>query len=145
MHRLDELLQWYATLTEQNVSRVSEFYHETARFQDPFNDVRGHAAIVGIFRHMFETVAEPRFRIESRQMVADTAWVAWTFEFGLRGRRLSIAGATQLAFGGDGRVALHKDYWDATELFGEFPLLGGVMRVLKRRLRAPGAAPADRR
>ena len=145
MNRLDELLQWYATLTEQNVSRVNELYHEKAIFQDPFNDVCGHAAIAGIFRHMFETVAEPRFRIESSQLVADTAWVAWTFEFGIYGRRLSIAGATRLAFGGDGRVVLHKDYWDATELFAEFPLLGGVMRLLKRRLRAPGFAPDNRR
>jgi hypothetical protein len=40
-------------------------------------------------------------------------------------------------FAADGRIARHRDYWDvAEELYEKVPLLGGLMRLVKRRLRA---------
>jgi hypothetical protein len=43
-------------------------------------------------------------------------------------------GATHLVFDADGKVAVHRDYWDAAEeLYEKLPLLGGLMRWLKRR------------
>ena len=36
-----------------------------------------------------------------------------------------------------GRVVAHRDYWDAAEeLYEKLPVLGALMRLLKRRLRA---------
>jgi steroid delta-isomerase len=38
----------------------------------------------------------------------------------------------------DGRVVYHRDYWDAAgELYERIPLLGALMRGVRRRLRAP--------
>jgi steroid delta-isomerase len=38
-----------------------------------------------------------------------------------------------------GRVAWHRDYWDAAEeLYAKLPVVGAVVRMLRRR----GAAPA---
>ena len=35
----------------------------------------------------------------------------------------------------DGRVAYHRDYWDAAEeVYEKIPLLGGLLRWIKRRL-----------
>ena len=46
----------------------------------------------------------------------------------------TIRGATHLRFAADGRVNLHRDYWDAAEeLYEKLPVLGGVMRFLKQR------------
>ena len=37
-----------------------------------------------------------------------------------------------------GKVVYHRDYWDtAEELYAKLPLLGGLMRFLRRRLQAP--------
>ncbi|WP_413888997.1 hypothetical protein [Candidatus Aalborgicola defluviihabitans] len=37
----------------------------------------------------------------------------------------------------DGRILDHRDYWDAAEeLYEKLPLLGGLMRWLKRRANA---------
>ncbi|MFM2059344.1 MAG: hypothetical protein RLY71_3729, partial [Pseudomonadota bacterium] len=45
-----------------------------------------------------------------------------------------IRGCTHFQFGADGRVTLHRDYWDAAEeLYAKLPLLGGLMRLLRRR------------
>jgi hypothetical protein len=45
-----------------------------------------------------------------------------------------ILGASHLVFSDQGLVTLHRDYWDAAEeLYEKLPLVGGLMRWLKRR------------
>jgi hypothetical protein len=66
------------------------------------------------------------------------AFLTWDFHFAFRSfqpdaQRL-IVGATHLVFDADGKVTVHRDYWDAAEeLYEKLPLLGGLMRWLKRR------------
>ena len=48
-----------------------------------------------------------------------------------------IQGASRLQFAADGRVASHRDYWDSgRELYEHLPLLGVLLRALRRRLGA---------
>jgi steroid delta-isomerase len=48
-----------------------------------------------------------------------------------------VRGATHLRFNGRGKVVYHRDYWDAAEeLYAKLPLLGALMRWLRRRLAA---------
>ena len=43
-------------------------------------------------------------------------------------------GASHLVFDAQGLVVLHRDYWDAAEeLYEKLPLVGSLMRWLKRR------------
>jgi hypothetical protein len=45
-----------------------------------------------------------------------------------------IRGGSHLKYATDGRIALHRDYWDAAEeLYEKLPGLGSLMRWLKRR------------
>jgi hypothetical protein len=50
-----------------------------------------------------------------------------------------IRGGSHLQFAphadGSWRITLHRDYWDAAEeLYEKFPLVGGLMRWLKKRV-----------
>jgi len=48
-----------------------------------------------------------------------------------------VRGASHLRFDAAGKVVLHRDYWDAAEeLYAKLPVLGGLMRYLKRMGRA---------
>jgi len=48
-------------------------------------------------------------------------------------RTQRIQGVSQLELAADGRISLHRDYWDAAEeLYEKLPLLGALMRWLKR-------------
>ena len=144
MTRLDELIAWFETLSTDNLHRVAEFYAADADFKDPFNEVRGPAAIEHIFRHMFRQLDEPRFVVTSRFVGAPAeagAMLLWEFHFRTRAplpRRTMVArGATHLRFDGEGRVTLHRDYWDAAEeLYGRLPVIGSIMRGLQRMIRA---------
>ncbi|MRW88596.1 nuclear transport factor 2 family protein [Duganella sp. FT80W] len=137
MTQLDRLLDWYATLTPHSVPRAAEFYAADAHFRDPFNDVRGVAAIETIFRHMFATTESPRFIIDERVVQDGAAFVTWRFQFALRGSPFEIVGGTHFRFNDAGLVTLHRDYWDAAEeLLQKLPLVGAPLRWLRRRFRA---------
>jgi hypothetical protein len=129
----------FSGLTPQNVGDIGRLYTDDAYFKDPFNEVRGSAAIERIFAHMFEQLIEPRFVILQRAVDGPHAWLTWNLEYRLRPAQAvrRIHGATHLSFSEDGRVDMHRDYWDAAgELYESIPLLGGLLRVIRGRLRA---------
>ncbi len=137
MSPVDPLLDWYASLTPASVARVAEFYAPDAHFRDPFNDVRGVAAIEHIFRHMFAHTGRPHFVIGERIVQGDQAFVTWEFRFTLRGQPYVVTGGSHLRWNADGLVTLHRDYWDAAEeLLQKLPVIGAPIRWLRRRLSA---------
>lgn len=131
---LDALIRHYQELTPASLARFPEFYTEDVWFKDPFNEVRGIAAIQRIFAHMFERTVEPRFVVTEKLADDNSAMLIWEFRYG-KGQR--IRGVSHLRFADDGRVAYHRDYWDAAEeLYMKLPVLGALMRWLRRRLAA---------
>jgi hypothetical protein len=136
MNDTQALIDWFEHLSPQTIDRIPQFYAANAEFKDPFNEVRGTDAIAHIFRHMFTQVDEPRFVIGSRFSGEDGVMLLWDFHFRTRGRRpqaICVRGASHLRFDAAGKVVLHRDYWDAAEeLYEKLPLLGALMRWLKR-------------
>ncbi|MDD3352288.1 nuclear transport factor 2 family protein [Zoogloea sp.] len=135
------VVSFYENLSPDGLGRIAEVYAPDAAFKDPFNEVQGLPAIEGVFRHMYEQVHEPRFRVTGQMAQGQEAWLAWEFRFRFKGWREGetqrVRGATHLVFAGDGRVQVHRDYWDTgEELYAKLPLLGRLMRWLQRRLSA---------
>lgn len=135
---VEKIVVFFETLTPQSVERFAEFYTDDACFKDPFNEVRGVPAIQHIFRHMYVNLHEPRFVVTSRVAQGEQVFLTWDFRF--RFRKYSpqteqvIRGASQLRLAADGRIQSHRDYWDAAEeLYEKLPVVGGLMRWLKRR------------
>ncbi|MYM67687.1 nuclear transport factor 2 family protein [Pseudoduganella sp. FT55W] len=137
MTQLDALLDWYATMTPLTISRAGQLYAADAHFRDPFNNVRGVAAIETIMRHMFTHTENPHFIIGDRILQGDQAFATWTFVCTLRGQVYEIAGASHFRFNSEGLVTLHRDYWDAAEeLLQKLPVVGAPIRWLRRRFAA---------
>lgn len=135
---VERIVVFFETLTPASVQRIAELYTEDAYFKDPFNEVRGVSAIQHIFSHMYEQLHEPRFVVTGRVQQGEQVCLTWDFNF--RFRRFSpaqaqtIHGASHLLLAPDGRIRAHRDYWDAAEeLYEKLPLVGGLMRWLKRR------------
>lgn len=133
---LERLVQFYEHLSETSLAQLPSIYARDAQFKDPFNEVRGIDPIVAIFRHMYQQVDDPRFSVVTRVQQGAEAFLVWDFTF--RMKRFSkgpqcIRGASHIRFDADGAVAVHRDYWDAAEeLYEKLPVLGGLMRWLKR-------------
>ena len=131
---------YFEQLTLANVDQLGRFFHAEARFKDPFNEVQGLPRIQHLFRHMFAQVNSPRFVIH--QVVAEgrQCFLTWDFCFERRSGTndtLTVRGATHWQFDSDGLITNHRDYWDAAEeLYEKLPLLGRLMRWLRRQASA---------
>ena len=135
---IDRFVRNFEQLQPADIARLDQYYAADARFKDPFNDVRGVPAIECIFRHMFETLDQPRFVITQQLLQGSDAFLSWEFTFRFRSFRRDqlqrIEGATHIKLDEAGLVTLHRDYWDAAEeLYEKLPLVGGLMRWLKAR------------
>jgi steroid Delta-isomerase len=135
--RVTRLQQFYETLTPASLAAIGDLYADDASFKDPFNEVRGVAAVRRVFEHMYTQVDAPRFVVTQAVAQGDQAFLVWEFHFRMKRspqQDETIRGATHIQFARDGRVAHHRDYWDAAEeLYEKLPLLGGLMRWIRRR------------
>lgn len=131
------LVHRFETLAPADLARMDEMYTADARFKDPFNEVQGVPAIAAIFAHMFASLDGPRFVIRDVVVQGDQCFLSWDFRFCMRRFKRDeqcIRGGSHLRLAADGRITNHRDYWDAAEeLYEKLPMLGGLMRWLKRR------------
>jgi steroid Delta-isomerase len=135
IQRLHEVADYFEQLTADRLARLSHYYNAAATFKDPFNEVAGIASIEQIFDHMFRKLDGPRFVIRDRIVDGNDAFVTWDFVFRFKGgsTEQTVRGASHLRFDDSGLIAMHRDYWDAAEeLYEKLPLLGTLMRWLKR-------------
>lgn len=135
--RARRVIEAFETLTPQTLEDIEALYTPDAHFKDPFNAVQGQPAIRRIFGHMFEALDAPRFEVRDAIVEGDQAFLTWDFVFRMRrwrGGEQRIHGGSHLRFAPDGRIAVHRDYWDAAEeLYEKLPALGALMRWLRRR------------
>ena len=135
--RVQRVIAAFEALSPGDLERLGAYYTEDARFKDPFNEVQGLPAIRAVFAHMFVALEAPRFVVTEAIVQDDQCFLVWDFLF--RFRRFSrepqtVRGGSHLKFAPDGRVVLHRDYWDtAEELYEKLPAVGALMRWLKRR------------
>ena len=133
-----DIARYFETMTPAALARLDEIYTADARFKDPFNEVQGLPAIRGVFAHMYASLDAPRFVVHERIVQGEQVFLSWDFIFSLRGRAgapLTVRGGSHLKLAADGRISVHRDYWDvAEELYEKLPVLGSLMRWLKRRV-----------
>jgi ketosteroid isomerase-like protein len=140
---VDELVQGFEHLQAHDIARMGDWYADDARFKDPFKDVQGLTEIQVIFQHMFDSLAQPRFVVTSRLVQGNQCFLVWDFMFRFKTMQTDVEqcihGGSHLVFAltaqGEWRIQSHRDYWDAAEeLYEKLPLVGGLMRWLKKRV-----------
>ena len=135
---ITRVVSFFEQLQPADLADLGQYYAPDGRFKDPFNEVQGLAAIRDIFRHMFATLQHPRFVITGRVVQGQQCFLTWDFLFAFqnfhKGVTQTVRGASHLVLNEQGLVTLHRDYWDAAEeLYEKLPLVGSLMRWLKRR------------
>lgn len=136
--KFKDIAHYFETLTPESVGQINKLYAPTARFKDPFNDVRGTAEIERIFQHMYVSLTQPRFVIVAQIVDGSQAFLTWEFRFKFKRfdtqTEQVVLGTTHLILDEQGQISLHRDYWDAAEeLYEKLPVVGSLMRWLKGR------------
>ena len=137
--RVLRVVAFFETLTPASLATLPSVYSEQAQFIDPFNAVRGLPAIHRVFEHMFEQLHQPRFEVLQTITEGEHCFLLWDFHFARQAGAAvqRVHGGSHVHFDPDGRVDWHRDHWDpAREIYVTVPVLGGLLRWLRRRLQA---------
>jgi hypothetical protein len=135
---IDNIVTYFETITPETVSRVHDLYTADAYFKDPFNEVRGAKHIEHIFAHMYTALDKPRFIITTKIVDGLNCFLVWDFKFYMKNynktTEQTIRGGSHLVLNEEGKIVFHRDYWDAAEeLYEKLPVVGALMRWLKKR------------
>jgi steroid Delta-isomerase len=140
---LERVELFFTRISSSSLPEIRQLYSANAYFKDPFNEVTGIANIEKIFAHMFIQVKAPKFEIVSsigngtNQTPNTEAFLVWLFYWKDEVEAKPIRGSSHLKFNQDGQIVYHRDYWDAAEeLYETIPLLGSLMRWIKKKLAA---------
>lgn len=109
-------------------------------FRDPFNAVTGIDKVKRIFAALFADCTDVSFRVTRSFDGGDRAALLWVMSYRLRyprARRREVEGMSLVGIDrGRGLITAHIDHWDAAGQFYEtLPLLGTLLRLIRRRLR----------
>jgi len=135
---VERIIDAFEALSPERVQLLGDIYAEQARFKDPFNDVQGLREIQRIFNHMYVALDSPHFVVTNKVVDKGACFLTWEFRFRFRnfqpGVEQTIRGGSHLVLNEAGQITGHRDYWDAAEeLYEKLPVVGGLMRWLKRR------------
>ena len=135
------VVDFFENLSLASLDRLGTLYAPEAYFKDPFNEVRGLPAIRQVFDHMYESLAQPRFVVTGCLVDGAECFLTWNFIFQFKRfdttALQTVRGGSHLKFNTAGLLDFHRDYWDAAEeLYEKLPLVGRLMRWLKKRANA---------
>lgn len=127
----------YRQLAADNLHQLNQVYRHDIRFCDPAHELQGIDALTAYFDGLFSQLSHCRFEIEQVMEQDGEAYVRWLMRFChpklQGGREIAVPGVSHLRFAQ--QVYFHRDYFDlGAMLYEQLPLLGGVIRALKRRL-----------
>ena len=131
-------VSFFETLSPASLDQLGDYYTPNVYFKDPFSEVCSLADMHAIFRHMYDSLDQPRFVVAESIVDGNQCFLTWNFEFHFKNfdttTLQTIRGTSHLRFTADGFIDYHCDYWDAAEeLYEKLPWVGGLMRWLKKR------------
>lgn len=135
---IDRFVDYYAGLDRQTVMALAGLYDVHAVLVDPFGEHNGLLAIKRYFTHLLANVNTCRFAIDPPLRGAGQFAVTWNMHWShpriAGGEMRSLPGCSMVEFQGE-KIIRQRDYYDAGEmLYEHLPLLGWVVRGVKRKV-----------
>ncbi|WP_282610397.1 nuclear transport factor 2 family protein [Pelagibius sp. Alg239-R121] len=134
-----DYIAFFENLTPDDLGKFDEIFASDARFRDPFNDAHGVAAVRRVFEKMFEDVDGHSFKVFDHAISGNRVYLNWEFRLTPRGKSdvWQIEGMSVIEFREDGKVSAHVDHYDAaSQIYEKIPVIGAVLRGLRRRIAA---------
>ena len=137
---LDRFADLVAEMSPERIrAKAGGVYAAEAYFNDTLKELVGADAIEEYLAHSMEATESVRVAVDDISSANGDYYVRWTMDIRFKnynqGRIARSVGISHLRFDTEGKIILHKDFWDAAGgLYEYLPVLGGVMRWIKSRL-----------
>lgn len=124
-------------LDARNLELLDQIYSPEVSFRDPVHQVQGLSALKDYYARLYTGVVSCRFDFEDEVIADGRCAIVWNMRFEhasfCRGQQLSLRGVSHLKF--SEKVWHHEDFFDmGAFIYEKVPVLGGVVRAIKRRL-----------
>lgn len=128
----------YQQLNKDNLHLLEEVYHQDVVFEDAAHRLEGWDELQRYFDSLYLNVDLCQFDIKSQLQQDDVGFITWTMSLKhpklQHGHTIYVNGVSHLKFSHQ-KVIYHRDYFDLGEmLYENIPVLGSVIRTIKRRL-----------
>lgn len=133
---MSAVVDFFNEMTPAKLERLGDIYGPGVEFHDPIHDARGLAQLRDVLSYRFQRMAAVTVKVEDAHGDDRTGFLLWTVTYQHHGNGRVIHGTSHFKFANDGRISEQRDHWDASPaLYGELPVLGWLMRTIKRRAR----------
>jgi hypothetical protein len=138
MSRLDDFLAVYQKLDADSLDLLGQVYSDQIRFCDPAHEITGLPALKDYFAELYRHVTAISFSFNRRHLLDSEAYIGWTMTVShprlAGGQPVAVDGMSYLQFDEHGKVLYHHDYFDlGALLYEQLPLLGSIIKTIKRR------------
>ena len=129
---LAQYVQVLEQLSPDNLDRLNAVTAEQIEFKDPFNHTTTRTELIALMADMFAKLNEVHFDVHQASGSGQQGMLYWTFSghSKLTGR-VEIKGMSQIVADQSGRVILHHDFWDGSEMMQKVPWLGALIGWLR--------------
>ncbi len=133
IHRFRE---FYRVFSAEVIRKgLRDLYAEESYFQDPFKEVIGIGEIEAYFLKSAEGVQTCTFDIQDLAVHDGNYYFRWVMHLTLKrypNDPIQALGMSHVRFDREGKVIFHQDYWDTGLIYERAPLMGSVIRWVKR-------------
>lgn len=135
---IEKFKELYGGLDPETAGRLArELYAPKAWFSDTLVVLEGNDAIADYIQETAENAPGTVAIVEEVSVKNGNYYLRWTMDIrspNLRsGATLRSTGITLLRFDREGRVVIHKDFWDsAAGLFDHLPVIGPQLELIRR-------------
>lgn len=136
---IENFAHQFASVDRDNLHLLEQIYHPEVHFSDPIHEVFGLAALQSYCANLYENVIALHFDFTQLSPIDhEQALLCWTMTYQhprlAGGQEIRVPGVSQVWFR-EGKAYRHLDHYDAGALLYEHvPVLGTLIRWLKRRL-----------
>lgn len=114
-------------------------YAKDAYFNDTVKELEGSEAIAEYLAESLEATEEVNVEVVDVARSGVDYYYRWVMDIKFRnlngGNWARSEGMSQIRFNGEGRVVLHRDFWDAAGgLFAYMPVVGSLIKWIKGRI-----------
>ena len=130
---IEGFTKFLSTFGPENIKELTKLYSHDVEYEDPINKTEGLLHLTLVFEDLIKVFSDIKIAVKETSSTNHLAFVRWEMTYQFRKKKYNIDGVSYLEFNASGLICKHKDFWDASfPLYGTFPGLGFVMRVIKK-------------
>lgn len=133
---VERFTAFYRVFSVETVrEHVRTVYANNAYFRDGYREVEGLDNIEAYFLKSAETVQTATFDIQDVAVHEANYYFRWVMDLTTKRWKdepVTTVGMSHVRFDRDGRVTFHQDYWDTSVVYEKVPVVGSVIRWIRR-------------